>query len=151
MLTMDKIHDIRFRFFAKGENISQIANELKLDWKTVQKYVDMTDFNEPTPKPALKQRFCPKLDSYKATIDKWLEEDKQSPRKQRHTAKRVFHRLKEEFKGFNCSYRTVASYYAAKHKVFSVIPGPGSSHWNIILARRRSISEQPIFMKMARG
>jgi hypothetical protein len=31
MLTMDKIHDIRIRFFVKGENISQIANELKLD------------------------------------------------------------------------------------------------------------------------
>ena len=51
MLTMDKIHDIRFRFFVKGENISQIAVALQLDWKTVQKYVDMTDFNEPAPEP----------------------------------------------------------------------------------------------------
>jgi len=33
MLTMDKIHDIRFRFFVKGENISQIAGALNLDWK----------------------------------------------------------------------------------------------------------------------
>ena len=116
MLTMDTIQDIRFRYFMKGENISQIANALKLDWKTVQKYVDMTDFNEPTAKPASERNFCPKLDPYKTTIDKWLEEDKQSPRKQRHTAKRVFHRLQEELPEFNCSYRTVASYYAAKHK-----------------------------------
>lgn len=116
MLTMDMIHDIRLRYFIKGENISQIADALKLDWKTVRKYVDMTDFNEPAPKPASKQRFCPKLDSYKPTIDKWLEEDKQSPRKQRHTAKRVFQRLEKEFPKFNCSYRTVAIYYAAKHK-----------------------------------
>jgi len=44
---MDKIHDIRFLFFVKGENISQIAVALQLDWKTVQKYVDMTNFNAP--------------------------------------------------------------------------------------------------------
>ena len=120
MLTMDNIHDIRFRFFMKGEKISQIADALKLDWKTVQKYVDMTDFNEPVPKPASKQRFCPKLDYYKPTIDKWLEEDKQAPRKQRHTAKRVFSRLEKELPGFDCSYRTVASYYATKQKeIFS--------------------------------
>ena len=52
MLTMDKIHDIRFRFFVKGENISQIADVLQLDWKTVQKYIDKTDFNEPAPQQA---------------------------------------------------------------------------------------------------
>jgi hypothetical protein len=85
MLTMDRINDIRLRYYVKGENISQIAGKLQLDWKTVQKYVDMTDFNEPTPKPASEQRLCPKLDPYKPTIDKWLKEDKQSPRKQRHT------------------------------------------------------------------
>jgi len=118
MLTMDKIHDIRFRFFVKGENVFQIAKVLQLDWKTVRKYVDMTDFNEPAPKPASEQSFCPKLDPYKPTIDKWLEEDKQAPRKQRHTARRVFHRLGKEFPGFDCSYRTVASYYAVKHKEF---------------------------------
>lgn len=116
MLTMDKIKDIRFRFYMKGENITQIADVLHLDRKTVQKYIDMTDFNEPTPKPASEQRFCPKLDPYKAIIDKWLEEDKQAPRKQRHTAKRVFKRLKKEFPIFDCSYRTVASYYAVKHR-----------------------------------
>ncbi|MFA7467770.1 MAG: hypothetical protein WCY82_05830 [Desulfotomaculaceae bacterium] len=87
MLTMDKVHDIRFRFYVKGENISQIADVLQLDWKTVQKYVDMKNFNEPVPKPASEQCFCPKLDPYKSTIIKWLEEDKQAPRKQRHTAK----------------------------------------------------------------
>ena len=116
MLTMDKIHDIRLRFFTKGENITHIANELKLDWKTVQKYVDMTDFNLPEPKPSSARQFCPKLDPYKPTIDKWLEEDKQAPRKQRHTAKKVFKRLKKEVNDFDCSYRTVASYYAVKHR-----------------------------------
>jgi len=117
---MDKIQDVRFRYYVKGEKISQIATELKLDWKTVQKYVDMNDFNELIPKPASEKRFCPSLDSHKGTIDKWLEEDRAAPRKQRHTAKRVFKRLKKEFSDFTGSYRTVAAYYAVKHKeVFS--------------------------------
>jgi len=120
MLTMDKIKDIRFRYFVKGEKIGQISKSLKIDWRTVRKYVDMNDFNEPAPRLAEERRFCPKLDPYKATIDRWLEEDKQAPRKQRHTATRVFHRLREEHPGFDCSYRTVAAYYAAKHKeIFS--------------------------------
>ena len=120
MLTMDKIQDVRFRYYVKGVKISKIAMELKLDWKTVQKYVDMTDFNEPVPKAASEKRFCPSLDPYKAGIDKWLEADRDAPRKQRHTARRVFKRLKEEFSDFDCSYRTVAAYYAVKHKeVFS--------------------------------
>lgn len=81
MLTMDTIHDIRFRFFVKGENISQIADSLKLDWKTIRKYVDMTDFNKPSPKPVSKQYFCPKLDPSKSTIDKLLGHFSQVPRK----------------------------------------------------------------------
>lgn len=120
MLTMDKIKDIRFRYYVKGEKLAQIAGTLQLDWKTVRKYIDMTDFNEPDPKPTSEQLFCPKLDPYKMTIDKWLTEDKHAPRKQRHTAKRVFNRLKKEIPGFDCSYRTVATYYAVKRKeIFS--------------------------------
>ncbi len=116
MLTMDQIHDIRFRFYEKGENVSQIAEALRLDWRTVRKYIDQNDFNEAEPKPVVDKKFCPKLDPYKAIIDSWLIEDKIAPRKQRHTAIHAFHRLQKEVKGFNCSYRTVAAYYAVKHQ-----------------------------------
>lgn len=37
------------------------------------------------------------LDQWKATIDGWLEADKSAPRKQRHTARRVWQRLVEEY------------------------------------------------------
>lgn len=116
MLTMYNINDIRFRFYVKGENVTQIADAMKLNWRTVQKYIDMNDFNEPDPKPASERRFCPKLEPYKPYIDQWLLDDKQAPRKQRHTAKRAYKRLRKEVMGFNCSYRTVASYYAVKHR-----------------------------------
>ena len=116
MLTMDQIHDIRFRFYEKGENVSEIAAAMHLDWRTVRKYIDQNDFNGPAPKPVVDKKFCPKLDPYKADINEWLIDDKSAPRKQRHTAKRVFQRLLAEVPGFDCSYRTVAAYYAVKHR-----------------------------------
>lgn len=45
----------------------------------------------------------PKLDAFVSTIDHWLDEDRQVPRKQRHTAKRVFDRLGDEC-GFTGGY-----------------------------------------------
>lgn len=45
MLTMDQIHHIRQLYYEQDKNISEIAQELHLNWRTVQKYVDMEDFN----------------------------------------------------------------------------------------------------------
>ena len=87
-----------------------------MDPKTVRKYVDKNDFNEPPPTPALEQVLFPKLDPYKETIDGWLVDDKEAPRKQRDTATKVFNRLRTEVAGFDCSYRTVATYYAVRRK-----------------------------------
>jgi transposase len=41
-------------------------------------------------------RVAPVLDRWKPMVDKWLEEDRKAPRKQRHTARRVWQRLVEE-------------------------------------------------------
>lgn len=43
----------------------------------------------PPPRPSL-------LDEWKPTIDAWLEADRSAPRKQRHTARRVWERLRDE-------------------------------------------------------
>ncbi len=109
---MDQIHLIRALYYEQGKNISEIAAITGLNWKTVAKYVDQTDFNPPAPKPA--GHNCPKLDPYKTLIDQWLMDDKKAPRKQRHTAKRVYNRLQQEVEGFDCSYRLVAKYVDAK-------------------------------------
>jgi transposase len=111
---MDQIHHIRELFYSQGKNISEIAKETGLNWKTVQKYVDKQDFN--LPKPEAPKASVSKLDKYKEVIDYWLTEDRKAPRKQRHTARRVYQRLKEEYPSFPCSYRTVAEYVAAKKK-----------------------------------
>src|ERR1700761_4659685 len=41
-------------------------------------------------------RPAPKLGAYRALIDAWLEADRDAPRKQRHTARRVWRRLVDE-------------------------------------------------------
>lgn len=115
MLTMDQIHRIRELYYEQGHNLSEISRELGINWKTVQKYVDMDDFNAPVPTLKGGNSF-PKLDPFKPIIDQWLTDDKKAPRKQRHTAKKVFKRLKNEVPGFNCSYRTVDNYYNLRKK-----------------------------------
>ncbi len=112
--TMDQIHHIRQLFYQQDKNISEIASETGLNWKTVKKYVDMEDFNSPSPTLISKEVHESKLNPFKPLIDEWLQADRLAPRKQRHTAKRVFKRLKAEAKDFNCSYRLVALYVKAK-------------------------------------
>ena len=120
MLTMDQIHHIRALYYEQGYNISEIAEATGRDWKTVAKYIDMADFNEPLPVPASEKKLFPKLDPYKETIDSWLEEDRYHHRKQRHTATRVYDRLTSEFTGFDCSYRLVAEYVKYRKEVMNL-------------------------------
>ena len=51
----------------------------------------------------------PKLEPYTGVIDRILEDDLARPRKQRHTAKRIFERLRDEH-GYYGGYTTVKDY-----------------------------------------
>ena len=51
----------------------------------------------------------PKLDAFAGIIDQWLSEDRDRPRKQRHTAKRIFERLRDEH-GFEGGYTIIKDY-----------------------------------------
>ena len=56
-------------------------------------------------------RAAPVLDPWKPTIEEWLEADRSAPRKQRHTARRVWQRLVEEH-GAEVGESTVRRYVA---------------------------------------
>ena len=116
MTTMDQIHRIRMLYYEQGKTLTEIADIMHLDWRTVRKYVDMEDFNSSPPTPEKDALSESKLDSFKPLIDKWLIADKKVSRKQRHTAKRIHERLQKEADGYNCSYRLTAEYVAAKKK-----------------------------------
>ena len=51
----------------------------------------------------------PKLEPFTGVIDRILEDDHKVPRKQRHTAKRIFERFRDEY-GFNGQYTIVKDY-----------------------------------------
>ena len=108
MTTMDQIHRIRELYYEQDKNLNEIAIIMGCDWRTVRKYVDMEDFNITPPVLASTVVHASKLDPFKPLIDEWLQTDKLAPRKQRHTAQRVFKRLKNEADGFDCSYRLVS-------------------------------------------
>ena len=84
MLTMTQIKHIKKERFDKGKSIRSIARETGHDFRTVKKYIEKSDFNEPAKRKSGRPS---KLDPYKETIDTWLLEDKLTKTKQRHTAK----------------------------------------------------------------
>jgi transposase len=60
-------------------------------------------------------RPAPKLGAYRALIDAWLEADLDAPRKQRHTAKRIWARLVDEH-GADVAETTVRDYVRAHRR-----------------------------------
>ena len=60
-------------------------------------------------------RPAPKLGAYRALVDAWLEADLQAPRKQRHTARRIWARLVDEH-GADVAETTVRDYVRARKR-----------------------------------
>lgn len=112
---MDQIHRIRDLYYSQDKTLAEIARIESIDWRTARKYVDQEDFNAPLPVPE-SESHSSKLDPFKPIIDGWLDGDRKAPRKQRHTAKRIHKRLKEEIPGYDCSYRLVADYVSKQRK-----------------------------------
>ena len=105
MIDMPQVQNIQ-RMSRDGYTVSEIARAQKVSRPTVRKYLGTDDFNEPTP---FEKKRSSKLDEYTAIIDSWLEDDKKSWHKQRHTAKRVFDRLQKEH-DYAGSYSLVQRY-----------------------------------------
>ena len=58
----------------------------------------------------------PKLDAFTGIIDGWLDDDREVHRKQRHTAKRVFERLRDEH-AFTGGYTIVKDYMRQRERL----------------------------------
>lgn len=111
MLKMKQIEAIK-EMQNNGTGPSEISEKLSINRKTVSKYMKHEDFN--TGQSFLRE-YPSKLDRWKSTIDEWFEEDRKMRFKQRHTAKRIHERLKEEYGDeYDCSYPLVQRYYKKK-------------------------------------
>jgi transposase len=91
-------------------------------YRTVQKALASV---WPEPRKALPRRRS-RLDPYHSLIDGWLRADLDAPRKQRHTAKRVFDRLIEEHGAVEVSYGMVRAYVAARRPQIRIEAGRGA-------------------------
>ena len=105
---LDVMNDIR-SMDAGGVPRAEIARRLGVSRNTVAKYADMEDMSPAAPEPAPRSR--PALAGHEAWVESVLESDLGAPRKQRHTAKRVYDRLVAE-RGYEGSYSTVRRFVA---------------------------------------
>lgn len=101
-------HDIR-EMDARGVPRAEIARELGVSRNTVARYADMEDMS-PAP-PLAAERPRPSLAGHEAWIDSVLAADLGAPRKQRHTARRIYDRLVSE-RGYSGSYSSVCRHVA---------------------------------------
>jgi transposase len=90
----------------EGLSIHALAGRHGVHRRTVRQALE-----SPLPPPRKRPggRPAPKLGAWRALIDSWLEADRAAPRKQRHTAKRVWERLRDEH-GVEVSERQVRRY-----------------------------------------
>jgi transposase len=105
MLKVDQYNYIRTAHRVYGKKIRQIARETGHSRNTIKKILRSQFVGY---QPRGRQPY-PVLGPYLEIINRWLEADKQSPKKQRHTARRVYHRLQYEH-GYPGSEATVRHY-----------------------------------------
>jgi transposase len=106
MLGMVDKEYIRKKHLIEGWSIRKISRNLGTARQTVRKALDNADIPVYN---LTKQKPSPVLDPYKDIILNWLEEDKSAPRKQVHTARRIYDRLVDEY-GFTGGESTVRRY-----------------------------------------
>jgi transposase len=68
------------------------------------------------------QRARPKLDAVAAFIDAVLEEDRRAPRKQRHTARRIFRRIRKGFPSTPVAESTVRNQVRERRRQLGLVP-----------------------------
>jgi transposase len=106
VLKVDEKEQIRRAFYIESKSIRQIAREQHHCRRTVRAAIQ--DGN-PSRYKLNKPRTRPVLGPFINAIDDWLDGDEFSPPKQRHTARRIYHRLIEE-KGYTGGESTVRDY-----------------------------------------
>jgi transcriptional regulator with XRE-family HTH domain len=109
---VEQFEQIRRDRAREGLSIRKLARRHGVHRRAVRQALESA---VPPPKRSPRNRPAPKLGPYRATIDEWLAADQEAPRKQRHTARRVWQRLVEEH-GADVSERQVDRYVAAKRR-----------------------------------
>ena len=114
---------VRQRVLRDKQSKRSVMREEGLHWETLEK---MLSHSRP-PGYRRKKRRGRKIDAYVGWIDEVLKADRNVPRKQRHTAKRIYERLGRE-KGYEGGYtavkEVVADLRARRREVFVPLEHP---------------------------
>jgi transposase len=112
---MEQWNEIRRKVLVEGVSRRQIYREYGVGWRTLEK---MLAHAEPPGYRREVPRARPKLGAFVGVIDGILavDADPSTPRKQRHTARRIFERLRDEH-GYKGSEVTVRRYVAERFRV----------------------------------
>ena len=111
MYKVDVYLRVRRAVMVEGISIREASRVFGLHRDTVRK---MLAYSAP---PGYRRKGPPrrpKLEPFTGVIDRILEDDHRVPKKQRHTAKRIFERLRDEY-GFDGGY-TVVKDYVREHR-----------------------------------
>ena len=106
MIKMSKIYSIR-QLRKAGESVAAIAAKEGVSRDTVYKYLEKDDLTAQIPKN--REVKNTKIGAYADIIDAWLDEDERNWRKQRHTSRRIWQRLQNEY-GADLAECTVSRY-----------------------------------------
>jgi transposase len=112
MYQVEMYRHVRRACFVEGMSIREAARVYGLHRDTVRK---MLRYSVPPGYRRERPPRRPKLDPYKGIIDQILEEDRGVPKKQHHTAKRIYERLKEEHR-FPGKYTIVKDYVRERRR-----------------------------------
>lgn len=100
---MEQWNKIRRRVLVHGESKRSILRETGMHWRTLEKILA---HSQPPGYRRNKPRPRPKIGPFEPRIEQILKDDVQLPKKQRHTAKRIWERLRDE-DGYTGGYTAV--------------------------------------------
>ena len=105
MLRMAQVQYIKDLYENEEKSLREISRITGHSFLTVQKYAQREDWREEKGRRMEPERY-PVLEKYIPVINEWLEEDQRIHRKQRHTKKRIYCRLRDEY-GYPGSHSSV--------------------------------------------
>ena len=148
---MEQWKEIRLKVLRGEASKRGILRQTGMHWKTLEKILE---FSEPPGYRMRCERMKPKLGPFVGRIADILEADREVPRKQRHTARRIYERIREE--GYQGKYTVVKDAVRQmkrlRREVFMPLvhrPGEGQGDFGHALARVAGQLRKVVFFVMA--
>jgi len=148
---MKRWAEIRYSVLREEKSKREVLRETGMHWTTLEKILQHT---EPPGYRLSKERPKPKIGPFLDRIADILESDKQVPKKQRHTAKRLYERIKEE--GYRGGYTQVKEAVSRikrhSREVFMPLihrPGEAQADFGEAVAKVSGVLRKVYFLVMA--